>query len=275
MRNLFKPKRFAAAVGTWLAALGVALVLGHVAAADAQGGSAPAKPTVVLVHGAFAESSSWDGVTTRLQQQGYRVVAVANPLRGVESDASYVRDVLKSLAGPVVLVGHSYGGSVISNASNRSTQVKALVFVAAFAPEAGESAAELSGRFPGSTLGPALAAPVALSTGGKDIYIEASRFHSQFAADVSAAQAALMAATQRPITEAALSERAGPPGWKQIPSWFVFGSGDKNIPPAAMHFMAERAAAMKTVAVDGASHVVMASQPQVVADLIAEAAGAR
>ncbi|WP_326540382.1 alpha/beta fold hydrolase [Pseudorhodoferax sp.] len=274
MRKLFKPERIAAAVAPWLAAVGVALLLGHTDAARAQGGPAPGKPVVVLVHGAFAESSSWDGVTTRLQQQGHRVVAVANPLRGVESDAGYVRDLLKSLPGPVVLVGHSYGGSVISNASSGSSQVKALVFVAAFAPEAGESAAELSGRFPGSTLGPTLAAPVALSTGGKDLYIEASRFHSQFAADVPAAQAALMAAAQRPIAEAALGERAGPPGWKQIPSWFVYGSADRNIPPAALRFMAERAAARKTVAVDGASHVVMASQPQVVADLIAEAAAA-
>src|SRR5687767_4047841 len=164
----------------------------------------PEKPTIVLVHGAFADASSWNGVIAILKKDGYSVVAVANPLRSVKSDARYVDDVMAGIKQPVVLVGHSYGGSVISEA--HSPNVKALVYVAAFAPEAGETAAGLSGKFPGSTLGPTLAAPVPLPDGGKDLYIQQDKFRTQFAADVSELDAKLMAATQRPITEAALNE---------------------------------------------------------------------
>jgi pimeloyl-ACP methyl ester carboxylesterase len=231
-----------------------------------------AKPTVVLVHGAFAESSSWDGVVTRLLAKGYPVVAAANPLRGVRSDAASVASILDSIPGPVVLVGHSYGGNVITNAANGKANVKALVYVAALAPDAGESAAGLSGQFPGSTLGPTLAPPVALADGGKDLYIQPSKFHDQFAADLPAAQAATMAATQRPITEAALNEASGAPAWKGIPSWFIYGSADKNLPPALQTFMAQRAGAKRTVVVNGASHVVMTSHPDAVVKLIIEAA---
>lgn len=233
------------------------------------------KPTVVLVHGAFADSSSWNGVITILEHDGYKVVAAPNPLRGVRADAAVVADVVKSLDGPVVLVGHSYGGSVISEAAEGRANVKALVYVAAFAPEAGETALELTGKFPGSTLGRTLAPPVKLSAGGNDLYILQAQFHDQFAADVPVAVARLMAAGQRPIAEAALSETSTEPAWKSTPSWFIYGDRDKNIPSAAMAFMAERAKSRQTVVVKGASHVVMVSHAPEVASLIERAATAR
>jgi pimeloyl-ACP methyl ester carboxylesterase len=232
------------------------------------------KPTVVLVHGAFAESSSWNGVLTKLIAKGYPTVAVANPLRGVKSDANYVASVLTDIKGSIVLVGHSYGGSVITEAVNDNKNVKALVYVAGFAPETGETAAELSGRYPGGTLGPTLAPPVALPDGGKDLYIQQSKFQAQFAADVPVADAKLMASTQRPIVEAALNEASGAPAWKSTPSWFIYGDRDLNIPAAAHAFMAKRANSKETIAVKGASHVVMISHPDAVAKLIEQAAAA-
>jgi pimeloyl-ACP methyl ester carboxylesterase len=230
------------------------------------------KPTIVLVHGAFAESSSWDGVAAKLITAGYPVVSAANPLRSVKGDAAYVSGVIKNISGPVILVGHSYGGSVISDAANGNDNVKGLVYVAAFAPDTGETAAGLSSKFPGSTLGSALAQPVILPDGGKDLYIDQAKFHDQFAADVPAAKAKLMAEAQRPITEAALMEKSGEPAWKKLPSWFVYGKADKNIPPAVLAFMAKRANAKKTVEITGASHVVMTSHPAEVSKLIEEAA---
>jgi len=230
-------------------------------------------PTIVLVHGAFADSSSWNGVIPGLQAQGYRVIAAANPLRSVTVDADYVADVLAGITGPIVLVGHSYGGIVITNAATGNDNVKALVYVAAFAPDLGENALTLSGQFPGSTLGDALA-PSPLSDGGTDLSIRSDAFWNQFAADVPEDQATLMAATQRPVTEAALSEGSGDPAWKTIPSWFVWGSLDKNIPAALQPFMAERAGAEDAVEIDSASHVVMISQPQAVTDVILAAANA-
>ncbi|MDE1994858.1 MAG: alpha/beta hydrolase [Rhizobiaceae bacterium] len=232
------------------------------------------KPTIVLVHGAFAETNSWNGVIKDLEADGYPVVGAANPLRSVKGDAQYVGSILSSIKGPVVLVGHSYGGSVISTAATGHDNVKALVFVAAFAPEAGETAVDLSGKFPGSTLGPTLAPPVDLPDGGHDLYIDQTKFRDQFAADVPKAQAKLMAADQRPIAEAALKEPAGAPAWKDIPSWFVYGDADKNIPAAAQAWMAKRAGSKDTVVVKGASHVVMVSHPDTVARLIEEAARA-
>jgi pimeloyl-ACP methyl ester carboxylesterase len=231
-----------------------------------------AKPTIVLVHGAFAESSSWNGVTRILERDGYTVVAAANPLRSVKGDAAFVADVVASIKSPVVLVGHSYGGSVISAAAKGRANVKALVYVSAFAPDLGETAAGLSGKFPGSTLGPTLAPPVPLTGGGNDLYIRQDKFRDQFAADVPAGDASLMAATQRPITEAALNEASTAPAWKEIPAWFVYGDQDKNIPPRALGFMAERAHAKQTVVVKGASHVVMVSNPAPVAKMIEAAA---
>jgi len=224
------------------------------------------QPTVVLVHGAFAESASWNGVIRRLQEQGYTTIAAANPLRSVSGDAQFLASILESMEGPVVLVGHSYGGSVISNAALGKDNVKALVFVAAFAPEEGESIAELSGRSPGSTLGETLES-VPLSDGTTDFYIRQEMFHQQFAADAPAEQAALDAVTQRPLRDVAQNEGAGPPAWKSIPSWFVFGELDKNIPVAAHRIMAERAGAREVVEIEGASHVVGVSHPEEVGDM--------
>lgn len=232
----------------------------------------PRKATIVLVHGAFADASSWNRVIEVLEKDGYPVVAVANPLRSVRGDAGYVANILAGMKSPIVLVGHSYGGSVISEAANSAPNVKALVYVAAFAPESGETAAGLSGRFPGSTLGPTLAPPVPLSGGSADLYIQQDKFHAQFAADVSVSDAKLMAATQRPIKEAALTEASTKPAWKSKSAWFIYGDRDKNIPPQLSAFMATRAHARKAVVVKGASHLVMVSNPEPVARLIEDAA---
>lgn len=258
---MFRVTRIAAALAT-----GALISFTHAAYA------ADAKPTVVLVHGAFADSSSWNGVIAGLQSDGYPVIGAANPLRSVKGDARHVSSILDSIKGPVVLVGHSYGGNVISNAAIGHDNVKALVYVSAFAPDAGETAAQLAGKFPGSTLGPTLAPLVALADGGKDLYIDQAKFRAQFAADVPEDAARLMAAGQRPITAAALEEPAGEPAWKTIPSWFVYGDADRNIPPQAIKWMAKRARAKETVEIKGGSHVVMVSHPDVVAGLIEKAA---
>ncbi|MER7926036.1 alpha/beta hydrolase [Streptomyces sp. NPDC096057] len=233
------------------------------------------KPTIVLVHGAFADASSWNGVVGKLLAHDYPVIAAANPLRGLTTDADYVRQLVTSLDGPVVLVGHSYGGSVISCAAKGLPEVKALVFVAAFLPEEGESAVSLSGKFPGSTLGETLRpVPVTLPDGSKvtDLYIQQAKFHQQFAADVPEETTAVMAATQRPVTDAALAEGASAPAWRDIPSWVLVADEDRNIPPQVQTYMAERAEA--TVMEISASHAVSVSRPGDVARLINEAAQA-
>ncbi|HEY7069280.1 MAG TPA: alpha/beta hydrolase [Acidimicrobiales bacterium] len=230
-------------------------------------------PTIVAVHGAFAESASWNPVIDELQAHGLDVVAAANPLRSLAGDAAYVRDVISGIGTPVVLVGHSYGGMVITEAAAANLSVVGLVYVAAFAPEHGESAFELSTLFPGSSLADALAAyPVA--TGGVEFAIRPEVFHHQFAADVPAAQAALMAATQRPVTQAALAEGlpSDTPAWRDLPSWFVFGDQDLNIPADLHRFMAERAGAKVTRELAGASHALSLSEPEAVAATILEAA---
>nr|WP_296072152.1 alpha/beta hydrolase [uncultured Actinoplanes sp.] len=230
------------------------------------------KPAVVLVHGAFAESASWNPVIERLSGQGLTSVAVANPLRSLAGDATYTRDVIASIDGPVVLAGHSYGGMVITEAAAGLEQVAGLVYVCAFAPEPGESAFGLSAKFPGSTLGEALASyPV--SSGGTDLAIRPESFHHQFIADVPAEQAAVLAATQRPVTQAALTGAlaTATPAWRSIPSWFVFGDEDLNIPVALHRFMAERAAAKGVREIAGASHAISVSQPTPVAASIVEA----
>ena len=255
---------------TALLAATVALALVGTSNAAAAHRTGP-KPTIVLVHGAFADGSSWAPVIERLQRRGFTSVAVANPLRGVRSDADALDARLAGIEGPVVLVGHSYGGAVITNVAARSPKVKALVYVAAFAPDKGEAAAQLAGKYPGSTLGETLA-PVALPDGSADLYIKASLFRQQFAADVPARQAALMASTQRPIRDAALAEASGTPAWASIPSWFLLAGADKNIPLQAQKFMADRAGSRATVTVKGASHAVAVSRPDPVVDLVVRAA---
>ncbi|WP_293376185.1 alpha/beta hydrolase [Phenylobacterium sp.] len=211
---------------------------------------------------------------TDLTRDGYPVVAVANPLRSVAGDAAYVASVVRTVKGPVILVGHSYGGTVVSVAASSAPNVKGLVFVDAFAPAPGETSLGLTGKFPGSTLGPTLAPPVNLPGGGKDLYILQDRYRAQFAADVPAPQASLMAAAQRPVDQRALTEPAVTAAWKTIPSWSIYGTADRNIPPAALAFMAARAHARKVVVVRGASHVVMVTHPHEVAALIEAAAKA-
>jgi pimeloyl-ACP methyl ester carboxylesterase len=257
-----------------LGGLIVAAALLHPGLAAAQSKAGQEKPTIVLVHGAFADSSGWNSVVEKLSRDGYRVIAAANGLRSVKKDAVTISAVVRSIKGPVVLVGHSYGGPVITEAANGNGNVKALVYVAAFAPDTGESSLTLSAKFPGSTLGNALM-PVALPDGNEDLYIQVDKFHAQFAADVPAAQAHVMALTQRPITLSALGEPSGVVAWKTIPSYMIYGSADRNIPAAVMKFMAERAKAKKTVIVEGASHALMVSQPDKVASLIEDAATAR
>lgn len=255
----------------WIAGLALSGVVLASALAVAQ---PAAKPTIVLVHGAFADSSSWNGVVGILEQHGYRVVAVANPLRSVKTDAAYAQGVIASIKTPIVLVGHSYGGMVITHAASGQTNVKALVYVAAFAPDVGETAGGLDAKFPGSLLGPALAPPVPLPGGAHDLYVQQDKFHDAFAPDLPEGAAKLAAAAQRPITDVAFDEPATTAAWKTIPSWFVYGDHDTAIPPQGLAFMAERAHPRGTVVVTGASHVVMISHPQEVAKVIEDAATA-
>jgi pimeloyl-ACP methyl ester carboxylesterase len=232
------------------------------------------RSTIVLVHGAFAESASWDAVIDPLRDAGHAVIAAANPLRGLAADADTVSDLVRTVNGPVVLVGHSYGGCVISNVDADASEITGLVYVNAFVPELGESALDLSGLFPGSTLADALQ-PVPRRDGTTDLYIAPDRFHDQFCADVPAAQAARMAATQRPATLEAFQEPSGDrPLWKELPSWFLIGDADRTIPVALHRFMAERAGAQRVIEVAGASHAVGVSHPEATAQLILEATAA-
>ncbi|MER5458470.1 alpha/beta hydrolase [Micromonospora sp. NPDC002389] len=231
------------------------------------------KPTIVLIHGAFAESASWKGVISRLQAAGHRTIAAANPLRSLSGDAAAVSDLLATIEGPIVLVGHSYGGAVASNAATGNDNVKALVYVAALAPDKGENVPDLTGKFPGATLGEHLY-EVPLGDGTADVYVRPESYHEHFGADLTAEQAALDATTQRPFNTTALNEGSGEPAWKTIPSWFVSPERDLAIPIEVFRFMAERANAREAVEVAGASHALPTSQPQAVADVILRAATA-
>ena len=229
------------------------------------------KPTIVLVHGAFAESSSWNGVIDHLVADDFPVLAAAVPLRGVASDSDYLAGILDGIEGPLVLVGHSYGGILISTAAQGNDRVAALVFVGGYALEPGENAASLTGQYEGGTLGETLVA-FDLPGGNKDLYIAQDKYRAQFAADVSAAEAARMAATQRPILEAALNEPVQEAAWQTIPSYFLFGELDRNIPAELHRFMAERAGSRHTVEIEGGSHSVGIPEAAQVADMIREAA---
>jgi len=231
------------------------------------------KPTIVLVHGAFADASSWSGVVQRLQQRGYTVIAPPNPLRGVDADAAALASVLKTVEGPIVLVGHSYGGMVLTEAAEGNSAVKALVYIAAFVPDTGESVATISGKFPATKFGPnsLVAVPHPSGAAGADLYLKRDVFHDQFASDVPESTASVMAATQRPIEGGAIGATfAGVRAWKSVPSWALVARSDNMISPAAERFMAERAHA-HVIEVD-ASHAVAVSQPDAVAELILTAA---
>ncbi|MBD8079024.1 alpha/beta fold hydrolase [Cellulosimicrobium arenosum] len=229
-------------------------------------------PTVVLVHGAFADSTSWDGVVERLSAAGVPTLANAVPLRSLSGDATYLHDTLAAIDGPVVVVAHSYGGMVATQAAAGVPGVVGIVYVAAFAPDTGESAIDLSGRFPGSTLGDALV-PTPLSDGGQDLAIRHDLFHGQFVADVDAPTAALMAVAQRPVTAAALGEplTTADPAWRSVPSWFVYGELDQNIPAETVRFLAERAGSRGTTEIPGASHALSVSRPDAVAKVVLDA----
>jgi len=227
--------------------------------------------TVVLVHGAFAESSSWDGAIEPLVAEGHSVVAAAYPLRGLASDAQSVSDLVRTIEGPVVLVAHSYGGAVMTNVNRDAGDIVGLVYVNAFAPDPGEHCFQLAAKFPGSMLGEDTVRPVSRSDGTTDFYVAADSFHDVFCQDVPAAQAALMAATQRPATQEALTEPSGDPLWKAVPSWFLIGKEDRIIPPELQRFMAHRAGAERTVVIEGASHAITVSRPDATARAILDA----
>ena len=234
------------------------------------------KPTIVLVHGAFADSASWNDVVEPLIVDGLSVVAAANPLRGLASDAAAVGDLVRSIDGPVVLVGHSYGGAVISNIDPDAGDIVGLVYINAFAPAPGEHCFQLAGMFPGSQLGEHTARPVPRSDGTTDLYIAWESFHKIFCQDVPILHGSMMAATQRPATQEALSEPAGDrPLWKDVPSWFLIGEEDRIIPPELQRFMANRAGAQRTVAVEGASHAIAISRPDATLGLIFEVSAVR
>jgi len=226
--------------------------------------------TVVLVHGAFADASSWAGVIERLQAGGVYVTAPANPLRGIASDSAYIASMLNQIPGPVLAVGHSYGGAVITNAATRARNVVGLVHVAAFAPEEGERLMEVEGASKDSVLTSALV-QLRYPTGqgsdtGVEFAIDPAKFHDAFAADLPAERTAVMAATQRPAAEPAFTEANGAPAWKSLPSWAVVATGDKAAGADVIHSMAVRAGA--TITEVAGSHVIMISQPQAVADVI-------
>jgi pimeloyl-ACP methyl ester carboxylesterase len=234
-----------------------------------------ATPTAVLVHGAFADASSWNGVIERLQAKGVPVIAPANPLRGIAHDSAYTAAVLEQIEGPVLAVGHSYGGAVITNAATDTKNVVGLVYVAAFAPEEGETLGAAEAGSKASVLNSALVPrqyPTADGGSATEFYIDPAKARDAFAGDLSDQQAALIATTQRPVAESAFSEPSGPPAWKHLPSWAVVATGDKAAGTDVVRSMAERAGA--TINEVEGSHVIMVSQPQAVAAVILEAVAA-
>jgi pimeloyl-ACP methyl ester carboxylesterase len=256
------------------AALGLAGGAALPPAASASSYDTP-RPTIVLVHGAFADASGWAGVTQRLQQAGYTVFAPANPLRGLATDAAYLRSFLATINGPVVLVGHSYGGAVITDAATGNPNVKALVYVAAFALETGESANDALKLGGGTTdLVNHLVLRPELGAGGANVdgYIDPAFFHKLFCADLPDGLAATMATSQRPSVLSALVEPSGPAAWRSIPSWYLVAGSDQTIPPVAERAMAARAGA-HTMEIASSSHVAMISHPAEVTALIESAAG--
>jgi pimeloyl-ACP methyl ester carboxylesterase len=280
-RRIRHPRAIATALGVASTlVLAAALLVPPAAGGDNQHLARPmTKPTVVLVHGAWADSSSWSGVVARLQGDGYPVDVPPNPLRGLLTDAAYLADFLHTISGPIVLVGHSYGGAVITNAAVGNPNVKALVYVDAFVPAQGETVVQLAGAQPGSALAVAdpstvftFAAYPGAATGDADAYIQPRVFPAAFANDLPARTAAVLAATQRPVTLSALNTPSGPPAWRTIPSWDVVGTADHVLPTAEQLAMARRAHAH--IVKIRASHLSMISQPKAVEHVIRRAAEA-
>src|SRR4051812_8121926 len=234
--------------------------------------SGSAKPAVVLVHGAWADASGWSQVIARLQKDGYRVLAPANPLRSLSGDADYLQSILAQEKGPFVLVGHSYGGAVITNAAAGNPNVDALVYVDGFVPDIGEDILHLAGE---DSLVPSsieFKGYPPFGPGDVDIYIKPENFRATFAGDLSKKDAAVLAVTQRPLALAAASGPTTATAWNTIPSWYLIGTQDRTITPAAQRFMAERAGA--TIDEVKASHLSLISRPAEVAKLIEQAAAA-
>ena len=260
-----------------IAAVAALLALTVSANATTPRQSAAVKPTIVLVHGAFADGSSWSKVAMRLQKLGYKVIVPANPLISVDYDASYLRAILTNISGPVVLVGHSYGGVTITNAATGLQNVKALVYVAAYAPDQGDTVVSLEKLAPGGEIGPPTldVTQVPSPTGGTEpvATIQQPLFQHIFAADLPTSVANAMAVSQRAAPLALLEEPSGPPAWKTIPSWYVVPGADNAIGTKVEMIMAQRIHAHITV-VPGASHVVMISHPAVVTKVIVAAANA-
>jgi pimeloyl-ACP methyl ester carboxylesterase len=231
------------------------------------------KPTIVLVHGAWADATGFDAEIRALQREGFRAIGFANPLRDLASDSTYLAEFLRTLSGPIVLVGHSYGGNVISTAATGNDQVKALVFLNGWMCDEGESQEELLERFEGSLVGPSIRpVPFTAPDGseGADLFLDPAAFREAFAADVDQATADVMAAAQRPYAAAAFAGApSGPPAWKTLPCWYLLGTEDKAIPPALQRFMAERANA--TIVEVPASHVSFVSKPDAATQLILQA----
>jgi pimeloyl-ACP methyl ester carboxylesterase len=271
-----RPRRLRLTIAATVVAIaGLVIPLSQVASAntgDATVAGGGPKPSIVLVHGAWADSGSWDGVTRRLQADGYTVYAPPNPLQGLAYDPAYLADFLHSISGPIVLVGHSYGGAVITNAATGDPQVKALVYVDAFAPAQGQTLAQLLAAYPGSCAVPANLNVVPFPgapSGAGDAYIKQSVFPSCMANDLPTTEEHVLAATQRPIATIALTQQSGIPAWKTIPSWAVVGTADHAIPMALQLAMANTAHAHIT-RVD-ASHLSMISTPGTVTNVILQA----
>ena len=233
---------------------------------------AGSNPTVVLVHGAWADATGFDAVIRGLHSQGFRAIGYANPLRDVQGDARYLADLLKSIEAPIVLAAHSYGGMVISNAATGNDQVKALVYFNGWMPDEGETLTQLLEQYEGSLVGSAIS-PVPFTgpdgSESMDLYLDPAQFREAFAADVDPETAQIMAAAQRPFTASAFATPSGPPAWKEQPCWYLLGTEDKAIPPALQRFMAERAEA--TIVEVPASHVSFVSQPEAATQLILQA----
>jgi len=263
-------RRRVIATGAATAAAATFLTPGSSTAVGADRGRPGARPTIVLVHGGFADASGWNGVISRLQHDGYQTIAPANPLRGLPTDAPYLASVLASISGPIVLVAHSYGGAVITNAAAGNPNVKALVYIAAFAPDEGEQLGVLLNKFPGSLIADSVQGvpyPNIDGTTGTDLYLRADTFRAAFAADLPLATTRLMQATQRPFSASSLTDVTQAAAWRTIPSWAMVATQDKAIPPALERFFYQRAGS-HVVEAQGASHVPMISHPTATTRLI-------
>ena len=274
-------RRLLAVLGTTVVAVLAATLLSSTSQASGPPAPSPrpshqvsgtGKPTVVMVHGAWADSSGWYDSAELLRARGFEVIALANPLRGLTSDTAYIRSALETIDGPVVLVAHSYGGAVITGAATGLPNIEALVYVAAFVPDEGEPVGALNQLNPGSLITEDALIVRPFSTGadgGADLYIRPEVFREAFAADLPARTARLMQMTQRPLSAAALGEPSGTPAWRTIPSWYLLATQDRTIPPATQEFMAARAGS--TVMKVPSSHVAMQSNPRAVTSLVLDA----